>query len=66
MVKKKKISLFTQAVKGLKEYYPVLGSNRIIKSIQDQVEIPDTGNDQKDYEVVRDRIEKCLNKFGGI
>jgi hypothetical protein len=55
--------LFATAVEGLTEYYPVLGKADVVAEIKDKVEVPDTGNDQTDYETVRDRVEALANTY---
>lgn len=52
--------LFTLAVEGLEEYYPILSNAKVVKTLRGQVDIPDTGDAQKDYEKVRDSIEKLV------
>ena len=53
--------LFDAAVEGLTEYYPALKRPEIVAEIKGKVEVPDTGNDQTDYETVRDRVETLAN-----
>lgn len=46
------------ALSGLLEYYACLGDATLCKEIEASVKVPDTGNDQLDYETVRDRVER--------
>ncbi len=41
------------AIKGLTEYYPELADVSLAARIAQKVQVPDTGNDQADYESVR-------------
>ena len=50
------------AIEGLVEHYPQLKRKSVVESVRKQVTIPDTGNDQADYENVRNQIEVILNK----
>lgn len=54
------IDHFDDAVEGLVEYYPALRSSKLVETLRKKVNIPDTGNEQKDYENVRDQIERLL------
>ena len=50
------------AIEGLVEHYPQLNRKSVVESVRKQVKVPDTGNDQADYENVRNQIEVILNK----
>ena len=50
------------AIEGLVEHYPQLKRKSVVESVRKQVKVPDTGNDQADYENVRNQIEVILNK----
>ena len=50
------------AIEGLVEHYPQLKRKSVVESVRKQVKIPDMGNDQADYENVRNQIEVILNK----
>lgn len=49
------------ALSGLLEYYPCLGDSTLVGEIEAAVKVPNTGNDQLDYENVRDQVE-CIAK----
>lgn len=47
------------AIEGLTEFYPdVLRDRAILADIRQLVTVPETGNNQSDYENVRDQVEK--------
>jgi len=51
--------LLAAAIEGLTEFYPdVLHDPAILEDISQRVTVPDTGNNQLDYEHVRDQVEK--------
>lgn len=55
--------LFTDAVEGLKEFYPILGDVTVVDDLRIVVaeHFKETDGGQADYEVLRDRIEKVVN-----
>ena len=55
-------ALVQTAIEGLVEHYPQLKRKSVVESVREQVKAPDTGNDQADYENVRNQIEVILNK----
>jgi hypothetical protein len=54
--------IFQTAVEGLQEYYLSLTDRKLVAKIKKKVTVPDTGNDQADYETTRDAIEKIANE----
>lgn len=65
MLKVKKMNdrnmgVFDDAVGGLQEYYPELRKAEVVNSIRAKVTVPDTGNTQRDYESVRDQVERFV------
>ena len=48
------------AIEGLTEFYPELADTAIADTIRKKVEVPETGNDQTDYEKVRDQVERLV------
>jgi hypothetical protein len=59
-------ALFEQAVSGLTEYYEELEDEEFVASIRDKVVVPDTGNDQEDYENVRDQVEWLVESRSAV
>ena len=57
---RRRAQIIKQAVEGLTEYYPQLENKSLVQQINEQVTVPDTGNDQADYENVRDQVERLL------
>ncbi len=49
------------AVDGLRDYYPKRWYEKAVSKVRDQLNVPDTGNDQQDYEKVRDQLERLLD-----
>lgn len=49
------------AVEGLTEFYPELTDQQFALKIKGQLIVPDTGNDQEDYENVRDQVERIID-----
>lgn len=56
-------ALFEQAIWGLLEYYPCFNDQTLCLECESVVKVPDTGNDQLDYENVRDQVEKFAKKY---
>jgi hypothetical protein len=52
------IRLITAAIAGLAEYIACLDDANVIAEIRRTVVVPDTGNDQLDYEDVRNQVER--------
>lgn len=50
--------IFEDAVSGLQEYYACLNDGTLVGELESFIVVPDTGNDQLDYENVRDQVEK--------
>jgi hypothetical protein len=53
-------ALYEQAIAGLQEYYECLNDTEFCITLEASIKVPDTGNDQLDYENVRDQIENQL------
>lgn len=56
-------AILKEVFSNLSEYYVVLGArsgNLIRKDLADRVNVPDTGNDQADYEATRDQVESVF------
>jgi hypothetical protein len=51
---------FTDAINGLREYHPILSNNGVVDAIRSMITLTDTGNQQNDYEHIRDQIEQLL------
>lgn len=49
--------LFGAAVENLREYYDELNDSSIVAGIKDRIDLVDTGNDQQDYENIRNFVE---------
>lgn len=54
--------LFHDAIEGLREYYPCLHKPTVVAELRHRVKVPDTGNNQLDYENVRDQVERLANE----
>ena len=50
--------LVNSAIFGLQEYYECLNDTTLAKEFASAITVPNTGNDQKDYETVRDAVER--------
>lgn len=57
------MSILTDAFDGLLEYYPELSQKHIRDGIIERVSVPDTGNNQKDYESVRNQVENLVTSY---
>ncbi len=55
-------TIVQNAIEGLVEHYPQLKRKSVADAVRKQVTVPDTGNDQADYENVRNQIEVILNR----
>lgn len=49
------------AVSGLVEYYTCLHDGTFVEEVKSGLKVPNTGNNQLDYENVRDQVEKAAN-----
>lgn len=49
-----------QALSGLLEYHECLHDGTFVEEIRSSLVVPDTGNDQTDYENVRDQVERAI------
>ena len=49
------------ALSGLQEYFACLHDATFVAEVKSTLIVPDTGNDQLDYENVRDQVEKAAN-----
>jgi hypothetical protein len=47
------------AFSGLVEYYACLNDGTLVAEIASGLKVPNTGNNQSDYENVRDQVEKA-------
>lgn len=56
--------LIETAFQGLFEYYECLSDSTFAAEIASTLVVPDTGNDQQDYEKVRDQIEAVIARRG--
>lgn len=56
--------IFTDAVTGLVEFYPILKDESVINDLRVVIKehYDDTGNDQNDYENLRNLIEHAVNE----
>jgi hypothetical protein len=50
------------AIKGLKDLYPELQDPAYADAIARKVEVPHTGDDQADYQNVRDQVERLIEE----
>lgn len=57
-------NIVKNAIKNLSDYYPLLENEKWVSFIQERAEFfyKDTGNDQADYERVRDFVERLTVK----
>ena len=55
-------ALFEQAIWGLLEYYPCFNDHTLCLECESVVKVPNTGNDQLDYENVRE-VEKFAKAY---
>jgi hypothetical protein len=53
-------NLVERAIVGLMEFYPELSDPAYADAVAKKVEVPHTGNDQADYENVRDHVERLV------
>ena len=61
--------IFADAVQGLMEYNPELAVPELLASVRTRVIVPDTGNEQADYEttkrLVEREIQRVIDEAGG-
>lgn len=50
------------AISGLLEYYACLHDGTFVEQVKSALLVPGTGNDQLDYENVRDQVERMANR----
>lgn len=62
LVELRAAAIYEQAAWGLLEYYPCLNDQTLCLEFESVVKVPDTGNDQLDYENVRDQLEKLCKR----
>lgn len=55
--------LFSSAVDNLQEYYVELEDAEIVAGIKDRIKPVDTGNNQSDYESVRNQVERLVQNW---
>jgi len=55
--------IFQDAVSGLTEYYPFLMDESLVGEFESCIKYPNSGNNQLDYQNVRDQLEKICRKF---
>lgn len=66
MDKKLYIQIMSEVFDGLQEYHPILRDSRFRDHIANTIwrgGVQDTGDTQKDYERLRDRVEGFLSVF---
>ncbi len=62
----REVTLIQGAIDMLAEYYGCLGNEEFVDMLLRTVPVPRTGNDQMDYEAVRDRVENlCREEEAG-
>jgi hypothetical protein len=55
--------LFNAAIEGLIEFYEELENADIVSEIKERIMDVDTGNDQKDYETIRNKVEGLVQNW---
>jgi len=55
--------IFQDAVSGLTEYYPCLMDQSLVEEFESCIKYPDSGNNQLDYENVKNQLEKLCQQF---
>lgn len=55
--------LFSSAVEGLIEFYDELGQADVLSHVKERVHDVDTGNDQQDYENIRNQVEGLVQNW---
>lgn len=56
---KRERRIIESAFSGLLEYYACLHDGTFVAEVESGLTVPNTGNDQLDYENVRDQVEKA-------
>jgi len=59
---KRERRIIETALQGLFEYYVCLSDSTLVGEIEESVQVPNTGNDQADYENVRDQVERVCRQ----
>ena len=54
--------IILDAIDGLVEYYACLSDTTLAKEFASSIKVPETGNDQADYQVVRDQLEQMCRE----
>ena len=57
--------LIQTAIEGLKFFYPELSNTETVTKIKAGLKVLNTGNDQLDYENVRDQVERLVTMLYG-
>jgi hypothetical protein len=55
--------LFNSAVEGLIEFYDELGQADVLSHVKERVHDVDTGNDQQDYENIKNQVEGLVQNW---
>lgn len=55
--------LFSTAVDNLQEYYVELEDGEIVAAIKERIKPVDTGNNQSDYETIRNQVERLVQNW---
>jgi hypothetical protein len=55
--------LFSSAVEGLIEFYDELGQADVLSHVKERVHDVDTGNDQQDYENIKNQVEGLVQNW---
>ena len=55
--------LFSSAVEGLIEFYDELGQADVLSHVRERVHDVDTGNDQQDYENIKNQVEGLVQNW---
>jgi hypothetical protein len=55
--------LFSNAVEGLIEFYDELGQADVLSHVKERVHDVDTGNDQQDYEKIKNQVEGLVQNW---
>jgi len=58
---KRERRIIEQALSGLVEYFACLHDDVFVAEVESGLTVPNTGNDQLDYENVRDQVERAAN-----
>lgn len=55
--------IFADAVSSLLEYYTCLNDTTLVSEFRSIIQIPNSGNNQADYENTRNQLEKLAKKY---